>query len=460
VAITATFLSATAVTGVITDIYVYAPDTTTLVGELFFTAQNFSAGQLRSYSMPWTVPAAAGAGTYVVKLGVASTNWAQTLAWNAQAATFAVAAPAPTSTPAPTATPTPTATPAPTATPVPTATPTPAPTPAGAASPLHVQGNRLVNAAGQAVVLRGVNRSGTESACVLNGGWGFSEGPLDQASVNALKTWKVAIVRMPLNEDCWLGINGVNPTWSGANYQQAIKAYVNLLNQNGIYAILDLHWNAAGTALATSQKPMADADHAPAFWSSVASAFKGNNAAIFELYNEPYPDNQQNSTAAWTCWRDGGTCSGVAFQAAGMQTLVNAVRATGATNVIALGGVGYSDYLSQWLAYKPNDPLGNLAAAWHVYNFNACNSQSCWDTTAAPLIAQVPVLTTETGTDTCDSVWWNSFLTWLDAHQTSYQAWTWDNWGTACSALSLVTDYAGTATTYGQIYRAHLALLP
>src|SRR4029077_19436767 len=212
-----------------------------------------------------------------------------------------------------------------------------------AASPLHVQGNRLVNATGQAVVLRGVNRSGTESACVLNGGWGFSEGPLDQASVNALKTWKVTIVRMPLNEDCWLGINGVNPTWSGANYQQAIKGYVNLLNQNGIYAILDLHWNpqtqsglsatpaphwtAAGPALATSQKPMADADHAPAFWSSVAAAFNGNNAAIFELYNEPYPDNQQNSTAAWTCWRDGGTCSGVPFPAAGMQTLVNAVRA-------------------------------------------------------------------------------------------------------------------------------------
>jgi cellulase (glycosyl hydrolase family 5) len=117
-----------------------------------------------------------------------------------------------------------------------------------------------------------------------------------------------------------------------------------------------------------------DADHAPAFWSSVASAFIGNNAAIFELFNEPYPDNQQNSTAAWTCWRDGGTCSGVPFQAAGMQTLVSAVRA-GATNVIALGGVGYSDYLSQWLAYKPNDPLGDLAAAWHVYNFNACNNQ-------------------------------------------------------------------------------------
>ena len=456
VTITASVTSATAVSGDIVDIYVYAPNGTTQLAEQFFTSQSFNAGEQRSFTMTWSSPATSAAGTYVVKLGVASAAWAQTLAWNGGAASFAVTAAAPTATPVPTPNPTPVPTPAPTATPVPTA----APTPAGTASPLHVAGNRLVNALGQAVVLRGVNRSGTESACVLNGGWGFSEGPLDQASVNAMKAWRVNVVRMPLNEDCWLGINGVNPLYSGAGYQQAIKGYVNLLNQNGLYAILDLHWNAPGATLATHQQPMADQDHAPAFWSSVAAAFKGNNAAIFELYNEPYPDNQQDSVAAWTCWRDGGTCSGVAYAAAGMQTLVNAVRAAGATNVIALGGVGYSDYLSRWLTYRPTDPQNALVAAWHVYNFNACNTQTCWDNTGAPVIAQAPVIVTETGTDTCDSVWWNSFLSWLDAHQTSYQAWTWDNWGTACSALSLITDYAGTPTSYGVLYRDHLASAP
>ena len=430
----------------------YAPDATTQLAEQFYTGQAFTAGQTASYTMSWTSPPSSAAGAYVVKVGVASANWAQTLAWNGSAATFAVTAATPAATPTPAPTPVPT--------PVPTATPTPAPTPTGAASPLHVSGNRLVNALGQAVVLRGVNRSGTESACVLNGGWGFSDGAMDQASINAIKAWRANFVRMPLNEDCWLGINGVNPTWSGANYQQAIKNYVSLLNQNGLYVVLDLHWNAPGTTIATHQQPMADLDHAPAFWSGVANAFKGNNAAILELYNEPYPDNQQDSVAAWTCWRDGGTCSGVGFAAAGMQTLVNSVRATGATNVIALGGVGYSDYLSRWMAYKPTDSLSNLVAAWHVYNFNACNTQTCWDGAPATLIAQFPVLVTETGTDTCDSVWWNSFLTWLDNHQTSYLAWTWDPWGTACSALSLITDYSGTPTAYGLLYKNHLAAAP
>ena len=328
-------------------------------------------------------------------------------------------------------------------------------------SPLHVEGSRLVDASGRQVILRGVSRSGTEFACVNEGGFGFSLGPMDLGSVNGIKSWHANVVRIPLNEQCWLGINGINPAFSGANYRAAIASFVNLFNQNGVYVILDLHWSAPGTTLATSQQPMADVDHSPAFWSSVASTFKGNDAVIFELFNEPWPDSQRDSDAAWTCWRDGGTCPGVDFEAAGMQTMLNAVRATGATNVVALGGVGYSNYLSRWLAYKPSDPLNNLIAAWHVYNFNACNSVSCWEATAAKLMAQVPVLVTETGMDTCDATWWNTLLDWLDARQTGYQAWTWNRWGTDCASRALVTDYyTATPTEYGSIYRTHLANLP
>jgi aryl-phospho-beta-D-glucosidase BglC (GH1 family) len=267
-------------------------------------------------------------------------------------------------------------------------------------------------------------------------------------------------VRLPLNEDCWLAINGVSLSYSGAIYQQAVKDYVNLLNQNGLYAILDLHWSAPGTDLATGQQPMPDADHSPAFWTQVASAFKDSGAVIFEVFNETWPDYQQNSVAAWTCWRDGGICPGVPFQAAGMQTLIDAVRATGATNVIAVGGVSYNNALGSWLAYKPNDPTGNLAASWHVYNFNVCSSTLCFDTTAAPVAAQVPLIATEIATNSCDATWFNALMDWLDAHQASYLAWVWNVWGTACFPKSLISDYSGTPTTYGQIYRTHLAGLP
>ena len=233
-----------------------------------------------------------------------------------------------------------------------------------------MQGNKLVNGAGQAIVLHGVDRSGTEYACIQ--GWGLFDGPNDAASVQAIANWHANAVRVPLNEDCWLGINGAPAAYSGAAYQQAIANYVGLLNQNGLVAILDLHWTAAGPAQATGQQQMADADHAVAFWGSVARAFKGNGSVIFDLFNEPY-------NISWSCWRDGGTCAGVSYAVAGIQSLVAAVRNTGATNVLMAGGLVWSNDLSQWLAYRPNDPLGNLVAAWHIYNFNACSNGACYD---------------------------------------------------------------------------------
>jgi len=465
------------------------------VSETWWANQTFAAGQSRTFAFTWTVPASAPAGTWTVKVGVFTNDWATLYSWNNGATTFAVAAAAPVATPVATPSPTaspvaatptpipstptpapstptpipptptpvpptptpvpPTPTPTPAPTPTPTPTSTPPPPPSGALSPLHVAGNQLVNASGQSVQLLGVNRSGTEYSCIQ--GWGIFDGPNDAASVRAIASWRTNAVRVPLNEDCWLAINGAPGAYSGATYRQAIQSYVSLLNQNGLYAILELHWSGPGTTKATGQQPMPDRDHSVTFWSQVAAAFKGNNAVLLEPYNEPYPDSNSDTVAAWTCWRDGGTCGGQSFQAAGMQELVDAIRATGATNVIVLGGVEYSNALSQWLAYKPSDPLNNLAAAWHVYNFNICAAATCWNSTAGAVAAQVPVVATEIGTDNCSATFMTSLMSWLDAHNMGYLGWTWDDWGTTCGAIALIVDYSGTPTTYGQIYKTHLA---
>ena len=363
--------------------------------------------------------------------------------------------PAPTLTPTPRPTPTGTTPSTPTPAPTPTPVPTAPPPPSGSLSPVSVRGNALVNAAGQPVQLLGVNRSGTEYACIQ--GWGIFDGPNDAASVRAIAAWRTNAVRVPLNEDCWLAINGAPAAYSGSAYRQAITSYVNLLNQNGLYAILELHWTAPGTQKATGQQPTLDRDHSVTFWSQVAATFKGNDAVLLEPHNEPYPDNNRDTVAAWQCWRDGGTCPGQTFQAAGMQEVVTAIRATGATNVILLSGVQYANALSRWLTYAPTDPLNNLAASWHVYNFNVCAAVTCWNTTVAPLAAQVPVVATEIGTDNCSASFMNSLMDWLDARNSGYLAWTWDDWGTACADIALIVDYTGTPTTYGQVYKAHLA---
>src|SRR5688572_20796041 len=53
-----------------------------------------------------------------------------------------------------------------------------------AISGLHVVGNQIRNGAGQPVRLLGVNRSGTEYACIQ--GWGIFDGPSDAASLQAI----------------------------------------------------------------------------------------------------------------------------------------------------------------------------------------------------------------------------------------------------------------------------------
>jgi hypothetical protein len=322
---------------------------------------------------------------------------------------------------------------------------------------LHVSHNHIVNDAGQTVRLLGAALSGTEYACVSNGtGFGVFDGPHDATAVDAMASWHINAVRISLNEDCWLDINGAPVQFSGTTYQQAIVNYVNLLNSKGMMAILDLHWNASGTTLATGQQTMADADHAPAFWTSVANTFKNNSSVLFDLYNEPHPQN-------WDCWLNGSTaanaapCQDVNFAVAGMQALVNTVRATGANNILMLGGLAWANNLSQWLKYEPNDPQHNLAASFHLYNFNACSNQSCWNSQIAPVAAQVPIVTGELGENDCNQAFVDDAMNWFDQHGMSYTGWAWKPYG--CGFPSLILNYDGTPSEFGMGVKNRLTAL-
>lgn len=313
--------------------------------------------------------------------------------------------------------------------------------------------------------LRGVNRSGTEFMCVQNRG--IFDGPSDATSIEAIRNWRANTVRVPLNEDCWLGINGVNSAYSGANYRNAVSGFVSRLRRAGLYVILELHWSSgvytgSGSTCSTyasqCQKPMPDSDHAPGFWKSVAGTFKSDQGVLFDLFNEPFPNSVMSDyNASWKCWRDGGAaCSGFAYPVAGMQTLVDAVRSTGATNYVMVGGISYSNDLSQWLAYAPSDSAGKIAASWHSYNFNYCNTQGCWDSQIAPVAARYPLVAGEIGENDCAHGYVDTLMNWLDTRKLGYLGWTWNTWD--CKAgPSLITDYNGTPTAYGQGLKNRLA---
>ncbi|MER8004732.1 cellulase family glycosylhydrolase [Streptomyces sp. NPDC094149] len=346
--------------------------------------------------------------------------------------------------------------------------PEPSPTPTdppatGTAPALHVAGNKLVDASGATRRLLGVNRSGGEFMCVQ--GRGIWDGPVDDAAIKAIADWKANAVRIPLNEECWLGLSDINSEYGGTHYVNAVKDLVARVEAHGMTPIVELHWtygqytgNSAGCSdvHATCQKPMPDAQYTPSFWTSVANTFKGDKAVAFDLFNEPYPDRAASTTTqAWQCWRDGGTCPGIGYQVAGMQDLVDAVRATGAENVVLAGGLAYSNDLSQWLTYKPSDPTGNLVAAYHGYNFNTCASESCWNSTLAPVAAQVPLVAGEIGENTCSHGFIDQAMKWFDDHDLSYLGWTWNTWDCS-SGPSLISNYDGTPTSYGIGLRDHL----
>jgi hypothetical protein len=308
---------------------------------------------------------------------------------------------------------------------------------------LAVSGNHLVDN-GNVVILRGVNRSGSEYACYQN--FGFFDGPSDDASIAAIAAWGSNAIRVPLNEDCWLGINGVPAAYSGANYQAAITGFVTRLRAHGLYVILSNQVAGPGTTKSTTILPMPDADHAPTFWSQVANTFKTDKGVIFDLYNEPHD-------VSWSCWANGCLVTGgvnfvTQYQAAGMTTLTNAIRTAGASNVILIAGLSWSYDISGWLANRPND--GQLIAGIHNYGASGYDTPAIWNNIYLPTAQQVPVTFGEMGFD----VYIETLMPWADAHGIGYLAWTWDTWG---NREALITNYNGAPTTYGLGFKNYLA---
>ena len=142
-----------------------------------------------------------------------------------------------------------------------------------------------------------------------------------------------------------------------------------------------------------------------------------------------------------------------------MQTLVGVVRGTGANNVIMLGGLGRADDLTQWLATEPADPDHDLAASWHTYNTSPCNNQGCWSGQVTPVMAAVPVITSEIGENDCADTYIGPLMSWLDSAAGGYLAYAWNADFDCATGPGLITSYNGTPTAYGAGFESHIAAL-
>lgn len=314
---------------------------------------------------------------------------------------------------------------------------------------VHVKGNRLVDGSGRAIRLLGVDVDGTESACVNSGHVAYA--PITKHEAKTIAHWGANAVRVPLNEDCWLGVNGLPADYSSARYRAEIARWVSDLNAAGLVAVLDLHWSAPGPLPATKQWPMADETHSVKFWHEVATKFRSRPGVVFDLFNEPALGRRIPTQADWTCWDHGcaaqapncskpkqhGLCTPTTYLVAGMQQLLDAVRNAGAHQPVMVGGLDWAgDPCSaggtpqdartcMWLKYRPSDRDRQVIASFHTYGTTSCNTTLCWNDSVEPLARHVPVVTGEVGEKQCSSSYVVSYMAWADTNEVSYLVWSW-----------------------------------
>lgn len=265
----------------------------------------------------------------------------------------------------------------------PTATSPAATPPAG----ISVQGNQLMQN-GEPFVPRGVQIVGLVAPD--NSLWGkyipahqhFGAPELADAVADHAN-----LVRIQVSE---FGLNPSDPLYS-ASYVQEVQQGVELARSEGLDVIVSLQAeNPAGNE---TRCPLPDAG-AATDWSELASMFAGDNGVMFELYNEPAP---LPGATNWQTWLNGGPVANGSSSctAVGMQTLVNEIRAEGATNVIIVPGLDYELTLAGMpTVTDPSNPT-NPQLAYGVHYPDLTLSSTAWDTEFGNLASKVPVIVTE-----------------------------------------------------------------
>lgn len=301
---------------------------------------------------------------------------------------------------------------------------TPPTTPGG----YYVDGNAIYDEQDQRHVFRGVARPSLE--------WNNMGEGLNPQDYQFMAGWGANVVRIALNQGFWLeGSVAYAP-----GYPERIDQQIEWAHAAGMDVILDLHWSDRGDfGVTPEQQRMADA-HSLLFWEQVATRYQDDGRVLFELYNEPHD-------IPWQVWRDGGD-SGDGFTAVGMQALYDEVRATGADNIVIVGGVDFAYDLKG----VPGTPLAgyNIAYATHPYDFpNKAPSE--WDADWGFLTDTHPVIVTEFGSFACGAGYASELIAYAASRQLSWTAWAWYPGG--CEFPSLITDWAATPSEVGLVVR-------
>lgn len=316
------------------------------------------------------------------------------------------------------------------------------------AGPLRTVGNQVVDANGATVVLRGVNRSGMYDRA--------RPGGLTQADIAAIKAWGANVVRLPLGQQVWLpGCASYDPT-----YAAAVDDVVRWASALGMLTVLDLQYSAPSCD-AAGLNPMPDAGSVT-FWQQVAARYANAPLVAFDLFNEPHDVSD-------LVWRDGGpavSVSGQPYTAVGMTALYDAVRGTGADNLVLVGGLGWA---STWPTTAPLAATRNVAYAVHAYNCDkpwTCTTGTgiSWmlDRFVTPSLTN-PVVVTEFGWPEASTAraygFQDNVISYAESRGWGWLAWQWSPDGT-CSTTSYWDLLADGSCGTGRAYEPSAAGMP
>jgi endoglucanase len=260
------------------------------------------------------------------------------------------------------------------------------PNPAKFPSELRVVGNKILNKEGKEVWLQGVN--------IMSLDWNPQGERVLLSTKVAIEDWKSNIIRLAVKDKYWFG-KDVTQKDGGKAYRELVDAVINLAANRGVYVLLDLHQYRAPRA------EYAD------FWKDAAARYKDHPALIFDLMNEAFG-------TSWEVWRDGGFVAekkdgideaaflteeekirnNVGFRSIGMQGLLDAVRSTGAKNVVLAGGLDYGYDLSGIAkGFGLKDSSGNgIIYGSHIYPWKSDYQKKILD-----IVDKHPILFGENG---------------------------------------------------------------
>jgi endoglucanase len=314
--------------------------------------------------------------------------------------------------------------------------------------PYTVQGNAILGVDGKRYLFHGIGRDGLEFAC---NGDGFFDaqhlaymGPGSNTSNGTY--WYANTVRLPLSESYWLNGQPARQC-SAAQYQGLVKTTVATLTSMKLNVIINLQWTDAGGQAAGggSAWKMPDNDSVT-FWTQVAAIYRSYSNVLFELFNEPHPDT-------WSCWAAPCTITNdnswvsdclctqtFTYQSAGMQALVNAVRNTGAANLVLVAGMNWGYDLSRVATHPITG--SNIVYDTHPYPYNG-KQPANWDSSFGTISNTYPVISAENGEYDCGTNYMNQLLSYFDAHMIGWIGWAWVSVGSPCGYPQLITDYSG-----------------